>query len=216
MVRYSFTHNGKVMIEVQHNIDKIDKHLFKVISGGVPKVGLKASRNIIYPVFQYEAKKLIESGGEESGYYAWGYWSRKRGAGNFRLVTGKKSTWFSDRWRNKGKAEVRYPIHPRSYMRYRQSRKIPRYNEFALHDTTKLLNGWFISLEQTKPYESTTHIRNWYWRLDRHEYGTSRIPKRPIVEPTVRRMEADSVLQNQIMEYVSKEIKLMLEVEGYK
>jgi len=216
MARYSFTHANKIDISVDTNINKIDKHLTKIISGGVPKVGIEATRKIIYPVFEFEAKKLIESGGEESGQYAWGYWSRKKGKGDFTLITNKKSTWFSDRWQHKGKAEVRYPIHPRSYFKYRQNRKIPRSNEFALHDTTKLLNGWFISLEQKKAYESTTHIRNWYWRLDRHEYGTSRIPKRPIVEPTVKRLEADSMLQNYVMEYVKKEIELMLEKEGYR
>lgn len=209
MAKYTFNHTSNITITT--DIDNISRKLGAIIQKGIPKIGLKASRTIIYPVFVYEAKKFIQQGGAERGEYAWGYWRRKRGGSrNFQYVDNARSSWFSDRWRHKGKAEVRYPIHPRSYMRFRKERKAPRSNQYALYDTSRLINGFFVSAEYTRARESTMHIRNWYARLDRHEEGTN-VPQRMVIEPVSKILEADTVLQSHIMNYVREEIKKILE-----
>ena len=76
MAKYTFNHTSNITITT--DIDNISRKLGAIIQKGIPKIGLKASRTIIYPVFVYEAKKFIQQGGAERGEYAWGYWRRKR------------------------------------------------------------------------------------------------------------------------------------------
>lgn len=207
MAKYTF--NSQNTFTVNTDIGKISRKLSRVIERGVPKIGIQATRKIIMPIFTYEAKKFINEGGADSGVYAWGYWRRKKG-GQFTYVDNKRSSWFSDRWSHRGKSEVRYPIHPRSYTKYRKERRVPRSNQYALYDTAKLYNNFYISAEFIQDKMSQTHIRNRYRRLDRHEEG-NQVPQRMIIEPVSKRLEADMVLQGHIMDFVRDGIKKILE-----
>ena len=139
---YQFQKNtlsAGVGIYIKTDIGGIDKSLLKVINNGIGKIGLKASKYIVYPHFQYEMQKFLREGGGQSGQYAWGYWSRKRG-GAFTYIDNARSTWFTNGWKGGKNKEARYPIHPRSYKKYRQRRTQPKSNQYSMIDTLSLIH----------------------------------------------------------------------------
>jgi hypothetical protein len=164
--------------------------------------------NIAPKIVDY-IQQLMLAGGSDKPQFSWGYWER---AGGEYVYKKGKAKYFSGsfvgkfNWGNTSGRLKRFPIHPRSYMA-RKVRRRPERGQFALIDTKELFNSFGILSSYHFQGGSETSIGSTSFKLDFHENGTKRVPKRQIIAPTVDWFNNNKTLQNKIMSDICKRLR---------
>lgn len=194
----TFKSEGGSSIVVYEPTKNVIKKLDQIQST-LHKVAINYIDTKVAPEIMKRMKELIWQGGSNMNGMAWAYWTKRKGEKNWRLVyPSTRMTNFT--WSTKNKRVYNYPILPSSYRKYRTNRTKIKQGQFALFDTGRLITSFKVigkfSLNDSSMLTVGSTREN---ILNAQEFGTARIPRRPVMQPVFIWFDNNTSYKKKIM-----------------
>lgn len=205
------THDGSTIMiteptkEVLKKIDRVEETLHKV---AINYVEINIAPEVIKRM-----KELIWEGGSNMQGMAWAYWTKRKGQKDWRLIY-PSSRFRNFTWSTRNKTVLNYPILPTSYRRYRKNRTKIKQGQYAMFDSGRLITSFRVLGKFSQTNESILNLGSTRENiLNQHEFGTSHIPRRPIMKPVFLWFDNNTKLKENMMINIMKET--VKQVKGF-